>query len=219
MLNLKSRFLLPTLLIPILFVVFICLYLVANYPLEFLLGRIRGKVFPKSPLELTETREMLIQKGLEIPLKNPRIEVHKGERSLILYDQDQIVQRFTIGLGPNPLGTKAKEGDGKTPEGEYLICSRLNPTSLHLFLGLNYPTTEDVNRSTLLLSDMDKTKIETATISHRQPPWNTPLGGAIGIHGGGDISDWTAGCIGVSNQNIEILYLLTEIGTPVRILP
>jgi hypothetical protein len=55
--------------------------------------------------------------------------------------------------------------------------------------------------------------------SGRCPPWNTPLGGAIGLHGGGTWRDWTLGCIALNDADIEILYLLLQIGYPVRIEP
>ena len=54
-------------------------------------------------------------------------------------------------------------------------------------------------------------------------------GGDIKIHGlpagqehlGGThwLQDWTAGCIAVSNEEIDELYTRTPVGTPIEILP
>ncbi|MCX7778561.1 MAG: L,D-transpeptidase, partial [Armatimonadetes bacterium] len=53
----------------------------------------------------------------------------------------------------------------------------------------------------------------------KRPPWNTPLGGEIGLHGGGTHSDWTIGCIALENSDIEELYVVLRHGDPVLIKP
>ena len=57
-----------------------------------------------------------------------------------------------------------------------------------------------------------------AEAAGRAPPWNTPLGGAIGIHGGGGSSDWTLGCVAVENAEIEELWDVVRLGTNVRVV-
>ena len=52
-----------------------------------------------------------------------------------------------------------------------------------------------------------------------QPPWDTPLGGEIGIHGGGGGWDWTLGCIALDDSAVERLWDVLEIGDPVLVLP
>ena len=52
-----------------------------------------------------------------------------------------------------------------------------------------------------------------------RPPWKTALGGEIMIHGGGTDSDWTEGCIAVSDLEAEELFRALPLGTPVEIAP
>ena len=61
--------------------------------------------------------------------------------------------------------------------------------------------------------------VAAASQAGRRPPWDTPLGGFIMIHGGGAQEDWTAGCIALENADIDILWEKCPLGTPVHILP
>ena len=56
-------------------------------------------------------------------------------------------------------------------------------------------------------------------IQHKQrPPWNTPLGGEVMLHGGGTTAgDWTWGCVALANPDIKELFAAIPLGTPVRI--
>jgi len=91
----------------------------------------------------------------------------------------------------------------------------------YLFLGLSYPSLADAERGVRqgLIDSHQAQAIRRAIQSGRCPPWNTPLGGAIGLHGGGTWRDWTLGCIALNDADIEILYLLLQIGDPVSIEP
>lgn len=115
-----------------------------------------------------------------------------GQRALRSYDID---------LGFAPIGDKKVEGDGKTPEGHYLV-NRRNPNSrFHLSLGIDYPRAKDVAEARAL---------------GKEP------GGDIFIHGQGTITgilrpDWTWGCIAVTNDEIEEVYAMVRDGTIVSI--
>ena len=61
--------------------------------------------------------------------------------------------------------------------------------------------------------------IHERALRKERPPWGTPLGGEIYIHGGGTASDWTAGCIALSDENAKTLYDLVPLGTEIRIIP
>ena len=132
-----------------------------------------------------------------------RVIVNKGDRVMHLMHHDKALRSYPIGLGFAPEGHKSFEGDGRTPEGEYII-DRRNPNSeFHLSIGISYPNAQDRN----FASSMGKTP-----------------GGDIFIHGrpskyrkGG--RDWTAGCIAVSNAVIEELWRVTEVGTVVEVRP
>jgi hypothetical protein len=88
-------------------------------------------------------------------------------------------------------------------------------------LGISYPNIEDakLGLSNGLISQDDYKKIEGSIKKRKHPPWNTKLGGEIGIHGGGVDSDWTSGCIGLENDDIAELWFILPLGSLVTILP
>lgn len=129
--------------------------------------------------------------------------VYKESRKMYLMHQAEVLGAYDVGLGFAPVGDKQVEKDGKTPEGDYLI-DRRNPNSeFHLSIGISYPNEED----------------KTYAQSIGKKP-----GGDIFIHGrpwryrkGGQ--DWTAGCIAVTNSEIEDIYAMVRDGTPITIHP
>jgi hypothetical protein len=80
-----------------------------------------------------------------IPLERPRVVVHKAARSLELFDGDRLIKTYPVALGTNPVDPKRKEGDGCTPEGAYIICTKNERSRFHLFLGISYPNIEDAD--------------------------------------------------------------------------
>jgi murein L,D-transpeptidase YafK len=154
-------------------------------------------------------------------IRNPEIVVRKNDRRLFLHSGGEVVRTYRIGLGFSPKGHKHKEGDGRTPEGEYYICCK-NPNSrYYLSLGLSYPNEQDAVKG---LQDRRITKTQCRRIKnaiHRKstPPWNTPLGGEIFIHGRGSHRDWTLGCVALGDYDMRELYEAVPVGTPVTILP
>ncbi len=58
------------------------------------------------------------------PLKNPRIVIRKSESRLELFDGSTLVKTYPVVFGFTPAGDKEKEGDGKTPEGEFYIFTK-----------------------------------------------------------------------------------------------
>lgn len=151
----------------------------------------------------------------------PEIVVSKSQRTLRLLLDGEEVFRTRIGLGGNPSGHKEREGDSRTPEGTYYVCTRNDRSRFHLFLGLSYPGTADAERGLRdgLIDRRQHDRIVSAQREGRQPLWNTKLGGEVGIHGHGAGRDWTAGCIALENEDIELLWGFCPIGTPVRIEP
>lgn len=154
-------------------------------------------------------------------LADVRLEVLKSERTLLLYSGDTLVGRYPIGLGPRPAGTKRREGDGATPEGDYSICIK-NPWSrYYLSVGLNYPNADDADRALAsgLIDEADHLRIVRALARGECPPWDTALGGEIFIHGRGSGADWTLGCIALDDPAMKRLYETVRIGSPVEIGP
>ncbi len=129
-----------------------------------------------------------------------------------------------IGLGSAPIGHKLAEGDGKTPEGRYYVCTKNAASKFHLALGVSYPNEADAETalSENRISREQFSAIRSAQQNRRRPPWDTPLGGFIMIHGehpDGKQGDWTAGCIALTNADIETLFSMAQIGDEIEILP
>jgi hypothetical protein len=178
------------------------------------------QVKPISEIVIRITEEDLINcVPLSLPLVNPRIEIAKRKRRLLLYSGEEVVRMYRVALGFNPIDDKGRQGDGCTPEGEFYISRKNSHSEYYLSLGINYPNAEDAARG-LRESIITQTQYEAIMLalrSHEMPPCNTPLGGAIYIHGCGSQRDWTLGCVALDNENIEELYAIISNGTPVFI--
>ncbi|MFV0360914.1 L,D-transpeptidase family protein [Tropicimonas sp.] len=130
-----------------------------------------------------------------------RLQIVKNRRKLYVFNGQTLLRDYKIHLGNVAEGPKRFRGDGKTPEGTYLI-DRRNPRSLyHLSLGISYPNERDM---------------AYAAYYQKDP------GGDIFIHGGpneGDKrgKDWTAGCIAVKDEQMEDIYAMVRLGTPIDI--
>ncbi|HJU82978.1 MAG TPA: L,D-transpeptidase [Holophagaceae bacterium] len=157
--------------------------------------------------------------GLPFPPPAPRILIEKGARRLTLLSGDHPVQTYRVGLGAAPELAKAREGDHRTPEGRYYVCTRNAASQFHLFLGVSYPNGADADRGEQdrLVTPAQAAAIRAAERRRGLPPQFTRLGGLVGIHGGGNGSDWTWGCIALTNEGIEELWTVCPVGTPVEI--
>jgi len=156
--------------------------------------------------------------GLEQDLQNALLAAQKGqiskiliekkERRLSLISKDKVLKSYKIALGGNPNGPKERIGDGKTPEGTYIIDSRNRDSRYHLSLHISYPNEKDKKRSREL---------------------GVSPGGNIMIHGlkngfswvgeSHTAVDWTEGCIAVTDEEIEEIAQSVPNGTPVEIRP
>ncbi len=132
------------------------------------------------------------------------IVLYKSERKLVLFNNTTVLRSYEVDLGDQPVGDKMAFGDGRTPEGTYFI-DRMNPNSAyHLSLGISYP------------DENDRAEAEALGVDP---------GGDIFIHGGPTRfwdhfkRDWTAGCIAVTNREIEEIWSMVQVGTPIVIVP
>ena len=159
--------------------------------------------------------------GVAHPPPRPVLEVDKSERRMWLKSGGRMVREYVVALGFAPEGDKEREGDGKTPEGRFYLCYRNGRSRFHRFIGISYPAPEDAARGVRSGQITSRQQAATARAHRRrhQPPWNTALGGAVGLHGGGTGRDWTWGCVAVTDQEIEELYHALPLGTPVVIRP
>lgn len=154
-----------------------------------------------------------------MPLHQPELRIFKGERRLELWASGKRLKAYQAGLGLAPVGDKVKEGDFKTPEGRFYVCTRNQVSKFHRFLGLSYPDNPAAARGLRegLISQAQAEAIRDAQRRRQRPPWDTPLGGIVGIHGHGSTSDWTWGCVALEDADIEELWEVCPLGTPVII--
>ncbi len=154
-------------------------------------------------------------------LARPRIEVFKAKRELHLFDGNQLVRNYCVALGTNPVPPKEREGDKATPEGSYFICDKNPYSQFYLSLAISYPNAADAERGLRdgLISRDEFNSILQANANHETPPWKTRLGGELFVHGHGSQGDWTWGCIALDNSDMEELYRLVPIQTPITIYP
>lgn len=154
-------------------------------------------------------------------LNSPKIIVKKAERKLELWDGDNLYDTYSIGLGPSPVGHKAVEGDGRTPEGTYYVCVRNANSRFYKSLGVSYPNKADAKAAldAGTINQSTYNSIASCIEDKRQPPWNTAMGGQIMIHGHGGDRDWTAGCVAVDDDVMDILWKFCPLKTPIIIEP
>lgn len=185
-------------------------------------SRYMGRMNPPSETNLNAGRARLsplLPPGTAFPLPGVRIEIDKKARRATLFSGDRMIRVYPIVLGGDPVGHKLVSGDSRTPEGNYHICTRVAKSRFHLFLGLNYPNTVDAQQAVKAgtISQELSLAFAKAELQKSCPDWKTPLGGAIGLHGGGVHSDWTAGCIAFDNSAIEEIWVATDYWTPVTV--
>ena len=147
-----------------------------------------------------------------------RILIEKSIRRLTLYEDEAIVLQCRIALGKNPVGHKQREGDGRTPEGEYFICLKRENGKFGCALGVSYPSLTDALAAGIT-DDRLLALFEEAQRQQKRPPWGTSLGGEIYIHGGGTACDWTAGCIALEQADMDRLFSLCQMEDRVIIAP
>jgi murein L,D-transpeptidase YafK len=143
-----------------------------------------------------------------VPNQADKIVILKSARSMTLFSGDKVLKTYKVALGSDPVGPKRVEGDHKTPEGTYVIDAKNPHSQFHLSLHVSYPSAADQEKARRL---------------------GARPGGAIMIHGLASSfaylgplhrqTDWTDGCIAVTNAEIEEIWRLVPVGTRVEIRP
>ena len=157
------------------------------------------------------------------------IEISKSRQELRILRDNETIKRFYIAYGKGGSGYKRKLGDNKTPVGNYRIAEVKSDSKFYYFLQLDYPNLVDAwhgYRDELISARVFK-EIALAYKNKKMPPQNTPLGGYIGIHGIGEVTqekldihrlhNWTEGCIALKNEEMNELLKYVSIGTHVII--
>ena len=137
-----------------------------------------------------------------------RIVVHKSSRKMEIYREGQVIASYRVSLGLVPEGHKQREGDFRTPEGSYRLTRRNAQSDFFLAVQVSYPESTDI-------------------VMARKNGWSP--GGLIMVHGLPNLpkyprdrylnTDWTDGCIALSNEDMLDFWLLTGQGTPIEIRP
>ncbi len=157
------------------------------------------------------------------------IVITKSSQNLKVMNGEQIVKQFRIAYGMGGKDSKRIQGDKKTPSGTYKIINFKDDSQFHYFMQIDYPNLLDAwygYKNQVISADEFK-YISTTIKNDNIPPQDTKLGGFIGIHGIGKTNEeklaihhafnWTQGCIGMTNEEINMLRKYVDIGTRVTI--
>jgi murein L,D-transpeptidase YafK len=141
------------------------------------------------------------------PEKADSILIFKKDHRMDLLAGGKVIRTYKVALGQGGLAPKQREGDGRTPEGHYVIEAKY-PNKYHKGLRISYPNAEDRKRAAKL---------------------GVPPGGFVLIHGLANgqgwigaahrLYDWTLGCVAVTDEEIDEIYKLVAVGIPVEIRP
>jgi murein L,D-transpeptidase YafK len=156
------------------------------------------------------------------------IAVSKRERRLRAECEGGALVEMVVALGRGAAGPKLRVGDSRTPEGRYRISGPPRQSRFHQFIPIDYPSLSDaeIAHSEGRLSDADYRRIAAAHAQGQPPPADTALGGYVGLHGEGKrwhgdtrLIDWTLGCIGLADADVDFIAARLDVGTPVSIVP
>lgn len=161
-------------------------------------------------VRLTERQKALLaQPALDPNIVIDRLVVFKSKREMYAYSGEELVKIYPIALGKNPIGHKQFEGDNRTPEGVYTINERNPNSAYYKNLGISYPNEQD--------------------IAYAESQGKS-AGGLIKIHGIRNgygnligyrhlLTDWTEGCIAVTNPEMDELFYAVEHNAIIDIRP
>ncbi len=137
-----------------------------------------------------------------------RVVVRKKQRTLQLLSGGKVIKTYKVALGGDPVGPKTRQGDHKTPEGEYVLDSRNAHSQFHKSIHISYPNAHDRAAARRL---------------------GVSPGGDVFVHGlpngygrvgaAHRLKDWTDGCVAVTDEEIEEIWKAVPDGTPIEIRP
>jgi murein L,D-transpeptidase YafK len=137
-----------------------------------------------------------------------RVVIEKSARCLTLYSHGAPLKSYRISLGAQPQGAKQREGDNKTPEGNYRIDFKSANSGFHKALHVSYP------------SAADRARAAAAGVSPGGDVMIHGLPNALGFLGRTQrFRDWTAGCIALTNREVDEVWRAVPAGTAVEIRP
>jgi murein L,D-transpeptidase YafK len=137
-----------------------------------------------------------------------QVVVYKQQRKLVLLAHGKEVRTYRVALGGEPVGPKRRQGDHRTPEGSYVLDSRNAQSHFYKAFHISYPNSQDVAAAKKLGA-----KPGGDIMLHGLPNGYAWVGKAHVLH------DWTDGCIAVSNEEMDEIWSLVRVGTPIEIKP
>ena len=140
--------------------------------------------------------------------KADSVRILKKDHVLELLAGGKVIQTYKVALGRGGLAPKERQGDARTPEGHYVIDSRNADSHYHRALHVSYPGPEDRARAARL-----GVSPGGAIMIHGLPNGMSWLGAAHRLY------DWTLGCVAVTNGEIDEIWEMVPVGTPVEIRP
>jgi murein L,D-transpeptidase YafK len=133
--------------------------------------------------------------------------IEKGKRLMHVYSNGKMLKTYVISLGFKPSGKKRFEYDGRTPEGKYFISGKNSRSIAYKSLSISYP---------------NKADLKYAAQRHRS------AGGDVMIHGMVNgmgfigkfhrLMNWTGGCIGITNNEMDDLFAQVDVGCEIEIV-
>lgn len=161
------------------------------------------------------------------PERDIWILVDTEKLTLEVRDDDRTLLSFSgIAIGRGGTGQYKRRGDKRTPLGWFQVAWVNHKSRFRTFVGLDYPREEHVEKAFKagVIDDTVRHRLLGALEQGRLPPQNSPLGGSIGIHGlgAGDLrlhrmSNWTEGCVALTNDQLDRVLRWVSVGTPVLI--
>lgn len=188
------------------------LFAFAAATITYILRRPPGKL-PARPAVPPE----YAAKGQDKPGPNPalspamvadRILIEKSARRMTLFRGNEPIKQYNVALGREPDGKKTTEGDCRTPEGCYVIDYRNANSEYHRALHISYP------------NENDRRQAAERGVSPGCDIMIHGLKNGMGWVGKEHLmTDWTLGCIAVTDREIDEIWKLAPIGTKVEIVP
>jgi murein L,D-transpeptidase YafK len=142
------------------------------------------------------------------PLHADRVVILKKAHTLQLLRDGKAIKTYNVALGGDPVGPKTRQGDHKTPEGLYVLDSRNAHSQFYKSIHISYPSAK-----------------ERAMARQK----GVSPGGDVFVHGlpngyswvgaSHRLKDWTDGCVAVTNQEMDEIWLAVADGTPIEIRP
>jgi len=151
---------------------------------------------------------VLTAQSTAVPTRADSILILKKDHLLELISKGKVIRTYRVALGQGGLAPKQKEDDARTPEGHYVIDTRNAASNYHKALHISYPNAEDRSRAAKL-----GVSPGGAIMIHGLPNGKGYIGSAHRLY------DWTRGCIAVTDAEIDEIWTMIPVGTPVEIRP